>query len=90
MTRKKIYKLVVKKLRSIQEMSGKDIIEIDGDTVPIGHLPGFDSLTDIEFTTMISADIPLDISVRLCVSEDGKKPLNVRQIVNRLMNICGD
>ncbi|TKJ33171.1 MAG: hypothetical protein CEE38_21160 [Planctomycetes bacterium B3_Pla] len=90
MTKKQIYNLVVEKLRSIQEMCGKKIVDINEDTVPIGQLAGFDSLTGIEFTTEIDADIPLDKSVRLCVSVDGKKPLSVRQIVKRLMDICGD
>jgi len=90
MTKKQIYNLVVEKLRSIQEMCGEEIVNINEDTVPIDQLPGFDSLIGIEFTTKIDAVIPLDKNVRLCVSDDGTEPLSVRQIVKRLVDICGD
>lgn len=89
MNRKKIYNLVVEKLRIIQNLSEGEIVEINEDTVPIGGLAGFDSLNGLEFTTMIAEVIPLDKKVRLCVSVDGKKPLSVKQIVSQLMDICG-
>ncbi len=89
MNRKKIYNLVVEKLRSIQDISEGENVVINEDTVPIGGLAGFDSLNGLEFTTMISEVIPLDKNVRLCVSFDGKKPLSVKQIVSKLMDICG-
>ena len=89
MNRKKIYNLVVEKLRAIQDISEGENVVINEDTVPIGGLAGFDSLNGLEFTTMIDEVIPLDKNVRLCVSVDGKKPLSVKQIVSQLMDICG-
>jgi len=90
MKRREILSLVVETLRSIQEMNGKEIGDINEDTVPIGQLPGFDSLTGIEFTIMVDNQIPLPKTVRLCVSDDEKKALSVGQIVNRIMDICGN
>jgi len=89
MNRKKIYNLVVEKLRIIQNLSEGENVVINEDTVPIGGLAGFDSLNGLEFTIMINEIIPIDKKVRLCVSDDGKKPLSVKQIVDRLMDICG-
>ena len=89
MNRKKIYNLVVEKLRAIQDISEGENVVINEDKVPIGGLAGFDSLNGLEFTIMINEIIPLDKKVRLCVSDDGKKPLRVKQIVDRLMGICG-
>ncbi|MHC4567062.1 MAG: hypothetical protein ACYTE3_15065 [Planctomycetota bacterium] len=88
MNRTQIFNLVVEKLRAIQEIAEGEAVEISKDTVPIDQLPGFDSLIDVEFAYKIDEHIPLDKSVRLCVAKDGK-PLNVGQIVDRLVNICG-
>jgi hypothetical protein len=69
-------------------MGGHERDEITEDTVPIGQLPGFDSLTGIEFTVMVGTQIALDKSVTLCVHNN--KPSNVGQIVDRLVKICAD
>lgn len=87
MKRKEILSLVVETLRSIQEMNGKEVSDINEDTVPIGQLQGFDSLTGEEFTIMVGNHIPIPKTAKLCVSDDEKKALSVKQIVNRLMDI---
>jgi hypothetical protein len=87
MNRKKIYDLVVETLESIQELSGQKKVNINEDTIPIGQLPGFDSLNGVEFSTMMSEHIPMEKNVRLCVSDDGEEALSVRQIVERLIKL---
>ena len=87
MDRKQIYDLVVKTLESIQELSGREKVNINEDTVPIGQLPGFDSITGVELSMMISEHIPMKKNVRLCVSDDGKKALSIRRIVDRLVKL---
>ena len=87
MKRKEILKLVVETLHSIQRRNLKEVSDINEDTVPIGQLPDFDSYADVEFTTEIDAHIPIEKSKRLCVSSDGKTPLNVGQIVDLLINM---
>jgi hypothetical protein len=90
MKRKEIFNLVVETICSIQKRNGKEFGDIDENTVPIGQLQGFDSYTDVEFTTEIDVHIPIDKGIRLCVANDGKTPLNVGQIVNQLVNIYGE
>jgi acyl carrier protein len=84
MNRKQIYDLVVETLESIQELSGQKKVDVNEDTVPIGQLPGFDSMNGVEFSMMISKHIPMEKIVSLCVSDDGKKALSVHQIVEWL------
>jgi len=87
MNRKQIYDLVVETLEFIQELSGEDKVSINEDTVPIGQLPGFDSIRGVEFSMMISEHIPMEKIIRLCVSEDGKKAISLRKIVEKLMKL---
>ena len=75
MNRKQIYDLVVETFESIQDLSGEEKVSINEDTIPIGQLPGFDSIRGVEFSMMISEHIPMEKNVRLCVSDDGKKAL---------------
>jgi hypothetical protein len=87
MNRKQIYDLVVETLEFIQGLGETDTININEDIVPIGQLPGFDSLNGVEFSMMISEHIPMEKGIRLCVSDDGKKALSVRQIVDRIIKL---
>ena len=87
MKRQEILNLVLETIHSIQKRNSKEISDISEDTVPIGQLPDFDSYTDVEFTTEIDVHIPIDKNKRLCVSNDGKTPLSVGQIVDQLVNI---
>jgi acyl carrier protein len=84
MNKKEIHDLVVETLEFIQELSGQEKVDINEGTVPIGQLPGFDSMNGVELSMMISKYIPMEKNVRLCVSDDGKKALSVRRIVERL------
>ena len=86
MKRKEILSLVVETLRSIQEMNGKEVTDINEDTVPIDQLPGFDSLTGEEFAIMVGNYIPIPKTAKLCVSDDENKAMSVKQIVDRLMD----
>ncbi len=87
MNKKQICDLVVETLEFIQEISGEEKVSINEDTRPIGQLPGFDSIRGVEFSMMISEHIPMDKIIRLCVSEDGKKAISIRKIVERLMKL---
>ena len=87
MNRKQIYDLVAQTLEFIQEISGEEKVSINEDTVPIGQLPGFDSIRGVEFSMMISEQIPMEKIIRLCVSDDGKKAISIREIIEKLMEL---
>lgn len=85
MNRQKIRELVVEALREIQEASGLEVPnEFTDEMRPIGDLDGFDSLNAIEFGAILSKTIHLEPDLNPCVSEDGKKALAIREIVDRL------
>ena len=87
MTKKDIVKLIKEILVEIQEWNGKEVTKITPDTVPINGLPGFDSLTGVEFTVQISKKIPIPDNENLCVSCDKTKALSVGEIADRLVEI---
>jgi acyl carrier protein len=87
MNKKQTYDLVVETFESIQETSGEEKISINEDTIPIGQLPGFDSIRGVEFSMKISKHIAMVKLIQLCVSEDGKKPISIRKIVENLMKL---
>lgn len=85
MNRKKILDLVVETLEFIQELSGRSVPrDVTERTVPIGGLPGFDSLNGLELTIMLPDEIKWG-GKNLCVSDDGKKALSIGEVVDRLL-----
>jgi hypothetical protein len=87
MDRKEILNLIMKVFGDYQEISGQEATSITEDTVPIGGLPGFDTMNEVELIVMLSEHLPLPLNIRLCVSDDGKKALSIREMVNHLLEI---
>lgn len=85
MKRKELIKAILDTLVQIQKISGREVPpDMDSRTRPIGGLPGFDSLSGLELTMMLPEEIEWE-GRNLCVSDDGKKALNVGEIVDRLL-----
>ena len=85
MKRKELLKLIIEKLVTIQEISGREVPpDMDSGTRPIGGLKGFDSLNGLELTMMLPDEIEWE-GRNLCVSDDGKRALNIGEIVDRLL-----
>lgn len=90
MDRKDIQDLVTKAIRQIQEVSGREIPEnLTGDTCPLRDLDGFESICGVELCIILSKTIPLPLDFNPCVSEDGKRALRTREIVDRVQAIAG-
>ena len=87
MDREKLFEIIVSILVQIQEMSGREIPKITPKTVPLMDLPGFDSLTGLEFTTMLPSEI-WGSEQNLCISEEGTTALCIEEIVSRIMGHC--
>ena len=85
MTKHEIRERVIKRLREIQELSGREIPEIVDSMVPIGGLPGFDSHNDLEISVDLAIEFDLPDNFRVCVSEDGTKPLSIGEIVEKII-----
>jgi hypothetical protein len=87
--RQELVRMVVELLHKIQEISGREIpSHMTERTIPIGGLPGFDSLNGIELTVMLPESVRWS-GRNLCVSEDGRKALSIGEIADRLLNSAG-
>lgn len=87
MTRSEIRQTLVDALSRVQELSGREVPAIGGDTKPIGALSGFDSISDCEVSVALAGVFGLGDKDRLCVSDDGKRTLTVDEIVEKVSQI---
>jgi len=87
MTRNKVIKIVIQKLTEIQEISAREKVPINDNTIPIGELPEFDSMNGVEFASMIDEVLSIGDVGNLCASKDGKRALKVREIADRIIEI---
>lgn len=88
MTKKELYEKLVQTIHMIQEMSGEENVAVDKTTIPIGSLPGFDSLRAVETITGLSGFIGHEIGgdVNLFVS-DKQNPLSLDEITDKIHSL---
>jgi len=85
MNRSELIKLIIERAIEIQELSGREVPDdVNEKTVPIGGLAGFDSLNGLELSIMLPEETEWE-GRNLCVSDDGKRALNIGEIVDRLL-----
>ena len=91
MDKQQIMDKVVQTVAQVQEASGRPNIGIGASTCPVGGLEGFDSLSGVEATVMLSealgANIPEDCNP--FISKDGKRALSVSEIADTLSTYIG-
>lgn len=90
MTYAEAVKLVIRIVSEIQEISGRETIRVNKRTVPIGGLPGFDSMSGVDLAAMVDAEINIGAVGNLCASQDGKRALSVSEIANRILGITSE
>ena len=82
-------KSIIDALKVVQEISGREVGEIVGSTCPIGGLDGFDSLSGVEASVLLSNRIGFELpGVNAFVNEDGTKALSVNQIADALCKVA--
>ncbi len=90
MNRSDVMGRVIQAVTQIQEDSGRPVGVIDAGTRPIGDTDGFDSLSGIEATVILSAwlnhDFPDD---GLFVAENGYRALSISEITENLCKTMG-
>ncbi|MDX9703248.1 MAG: hypothetical protein RBU23_09410 [Candidatus Auribacterota bacterium] len=85
MTYQDALKITVENLEEIQSISGFEKVPINENTIPIGDIPGFDSLNGVEFASMIDKVVNIGKIVNFCASKDGKIALTVHDIAKRIL-----
>ena len=90
MTRQEAEAALVSVIGEIQEMSGRESLEIGTKTKPIGDVPGFDSLNGLEATVGVAARLRMDIpnEANIFINKAGDTALSVEEIAGRIMEIA--
>ena len=86
MDKQEIVAAVVQTVAHVQKVSGRSSAGIGESTRPVGGVEGFDSLSGVEATVMLSESIGIDIpgGHNPFISSDGKRALSVSEIADNL------
>ena len=92
MDKQEIFTKVVQTVAHVQEMSGRPSAGIDASTRPVGGVEGFDSLSGVEATVMLSESLGVELpeDYNPFVSTDGKRALSVGEIADTLSTYIGE
>ena len=91
MEKQEIVTKVVQTVAQVQEMSGRSSSGIGVSTRPVRDMEGFDSLSGVEATVMLSESLGIDLpeDYNPFVSQDGKRALSVGEIAANLITYLG-
>ena len=86
MDKQEIATKVVQTLAHVQEVSGRSSAGIGASTRPVGGVEGFDSLSGVEATVMLSESLGVDLpeDYNPFISNDGNRTLSVSEIADNL------
>ncbi len=84
MTQAEIERMLIEVVCQIQEISGREGVDVTSDTRPVLDMPGFDSLNGVESTIELSGRINKDVPFNNIFVEESKA-LSIRQAGTRLL-----
>ena len=93
MTIIEIKKIIADTVQSLQTLSGRPCGGVTDDTMPIGELAGFDSLSGIEATVMIEAALGKTFKTEnvLVAEMSGRKSsLTIAQAAEQVQKLLGE
>ena len=92
MDKQEIVTKVVQTVVEVQEVSGRSSVGIGVSTRPVGGVEGFDSLSGVEATVMLSESLGVDLpdNYNPFISNDGKQALSVGEIAETLSTYVGE
>ena len=92
MDKQEIVTKVVQTVVQVQEVSGRSSAGIGPSTRPVGGVEGFDSLSGVEATVMLSESLGVDLpdDYNPFISKDGKQALSVDEIAETLSTYVGE
>ncbi len=90
MEKQEIMTKVVHAVAEVHEASGRSIGGIGASTRPLQDLEGFDSLSGVEATVMLSESLGVDLPEdNPFISKDGKQALSIGEITDNLSTYIG-
>ena len=92
MDKQELVNKVVQTVAHVQEVSGRSSAVIGASTRPVGGVEGFDSLSGVEATVMLSESLGVDLPEEYnpFISSDGKRALSVGEIADTLSAYIGE
>lgn len=80
---------VVKVLKEVQTLCGRDWTGLPASSKPLLHLEGFDSLCSVEATAIVEDRLGfrLEKAVSIFMSEDGQDALSLLEISQRIKKL---
>ena len=90
MDKQEIVTKVVQTVAHVQEVSGRSSAGIGPSTRPVGGVDGFDSLSGVEATVMLSESLGVDLPDNPFISNDGNRALSVGEIADNLSAYIGE
>ena len=90
MNNEEVMEKVVQAVVQVQEVSGRATGVIGSGTKPIGGAEGFDSLSGIEATIILSELLGHELADdNLFISEDGDRALSIAEVTANVCNTIG-
>ena len=71
----------------VQQASGRSIEGIGPDTHPFKDVEGFDSLSGVEATVLLSDSVGWDLPDSVFVPEQGSRALSVNEVADRVLSL---
>ena len=86
MNKPEIVTRLVETIVRVQELSGRSSAGIGASTRPIGGVEGFDSLSGVEATIILSESLGVDLpgDYNPFISDDGRRALSISEIADGL------
>jgi hypothetical protein len=85
MNKEEIEQMLISVVRELQELSGREMVNISVDTRPTEDIPGFDSLNCVEATIDAAGRISKEVKFNN-VFFDGTKSLCIKEAATRLFD----
>ncbi len=92
MEKQEVITKVVQAVAQVQEISGRPSSGIGSSTRPVGGVEGFDSLSGVEATVVLSESLGVELPVDYnpFVSKGGQRAMSVSEIANNLCILVGE
>ena len=86
MYRDDIVRQVIEAIAQVQQASGRSVEEIGPDTRPFEDVEGFDSLSGVEATVLLSETLGRDLPDSVFTPEQGNRELSVNEVADRVLS----
>ena len=80
-----IVRQVIEAVVQVQQASGRSIEGIGPDTLPFKDVEGFDSLSGVEATVLLSDTVGRDLPDSVFVPEQGNRMLSLAEVADRVL-----